>query len=257
MAKLKFSRSDDPTSRLPFKPLEKYNNLCLGYGVAVSLTRKDSKDEAKWEFAGHNVPRINFEFIQHREKEGDKDRFYTFGENPPTIIKTDGDRMDDSTIEMRYEKLWNKIKHIYDSYQYAPNWKPFPFDPEFDADADVEARLKEWDKFFTKIVDAFMKGKDKENPIFPEVHDKTSVMVMKLAARENRLQFPEFANTGFIEKAKVKSGALVTDLEFRHNETVNIASTVQDAAMPAVAAGQFRGGDKTNLPGKLSSALED
>ena len=158
---------------------------------------------------------------------------------------------------MRYEKVWNKLKHIYDSYDYAPNWKELPFDPEFDPEAEVEVRLKEWGKFFDKIADAFMKGKDKENPIFPITHDKASIMVLKLVANGNRLTFPEFTSTGFIEKAIFRGAKLDTTLEFKYNENITIAPQSSEARMPNVAPGAFQGGSKPPLPGKLSNALED
>ncbi len=256
MAKLKFSRTDDTTSRLPFKPLEKYDNLCLGHLTDVVTTSKVSDEDKEWEFAGYDVTRIALNFIQHREKEDTTDRYYTYSEIPQTVVRKDGSEMKESTVSMRYEKIWNKLKHVYDSYKYAPNWKVLPFDPSFDPEADVPTRLKEWDVFFKKMADAFMKGKDKENPIFPVTIDKTSLMTMKIVANGNRLTFPEFASTGFIEKTVMKGTKLETLLEFKYNETVTVSNNRAEAQMPNVQPGQFQGTGGANLSSKLADALE-
>ena len=257
MAKLKFSRKDDATTRLPFKPFEKYDNLCLGYAIGAHVAVKQSDEDKEWEFAGYDVPRFVIEFVQHREKEDDEARYYSHSEIPQSVVRKDGSEMKESTILMRYEKVWNKLKHIYDSYSWAPNWKELPFDPEFTTDGDVELRLKEWTKFFEKMADAFMKGKDKETPIFPDAHDRATVMTMKLVANGNRLTFPEFTSTGFIEKSIFKGNKLETLLEFKYNETVTISARPAEAQMPNVQAGAFQQGGKSALPGKLASALED
>lgn len=257
MTKLKFSRKDDSTTRLPFKPLERYDNLCLGFLTGVHVSRKESDEDKEWEFAGYEVPRIVIEFIQLREKEDDQDRYYGHSEIPQTVVRKDGSEMKESTVLMRYEKVWNKLKHIYDSYSWYTNWRELPFDPEFTTDADIEVRLKEWAKFFDKFADSFMKGKDKETPIFPIPHDKSTVMTLKLVANGNRLTFPEFTSTGFIEKTVLKGNKLDSLLEFKYNETVAITPQSSEARMPNVAPGSFQGAGNANLSGKLASALED
>ncbi len=255
MSKIKFSRKDDATSRLPFKPSEEYNNLCLGHLTGVHLDHSVSDEDKEWEFAGMEIPRIVLEFEQWKDKT-DVARFYTYSEIPVTVVRKDGSEMKESTVMMRYEKTWKKLKHIYDSFNFSPNWKPLPFDPEFDPDGDVETRLKEWDVFFKKIADAFNKGKDKETPIFPTDKVKETLITMKLVANGNRLTFPEFTSTGFIEKTVFKGNNLQTLLEFKYNESITIEANSRQAAMPNVAAGQFATGGQGSLPNKLSDALE-
>lgn len=258
--KIKFSKTEDTTSRLPFKPKDKYKNFVIGFIKEVTKSVSEKNDNAEWEFRGLETPRLALTFSQLVESTTDKPRFYVYGEFPQTVVKKNGERMADSTILLRYRRVWDKIKHIYDAFSDCPNWKPFPFDPEFDVTLDMEERLKEWDAFFDKIVKAFNKGKDGKTPIFPTTESESALRTMKVVSNGKRLTFPEFTGTGFIEKSIFVDGEFKTNLEFKSDETVIMAdpSAPPASGIPDVSQGQFNkpssGGSK--LPDALRNAIK-
>lgn len=247
---VKIDVNQDVTSRLAFEPIAAYNNMCLGFLKDVRVEETESKEDAKWEFSGHTVARLVFEFVQLKDVHNNKDRFFTYGIMPVQTKKTDGDRTD-KDIAGSYVEMWRKIKHIHDQYVTSPNYAPISLVPEFDYDKSVEDRLADIKTFFQAIAASFQVGKDKATPIYmPYDNDKkVRCIVMKLVASGQKnayLSFPDFTGKGFVEVAVLTNGKLDTALKFTGNETAVVGS---------VAIGQRPSTLEDELPAAIQAMM--
>jgi len=238
MTKIKIDVKADVTSRLGFKPMPEFGNFCPAYLTGVEFTESESKEDAKWDFAGLKIPRLSFHFIQWKANMNDKDRFYTLAILPISTTKKNGEDMEEDMIVSFYNEMWKKIKHIHDQYATSKNYKElsFPEDLTFTPDANAEARLAEFESFFKAVVKAFMKGKDGKTPIFGE----KEIVVLKLVAsgpKANYLALPSYVGKGFIERCNVINGKLKTTLEFRPSEGVELGISSAGAASPQADGG--------------------
>jgi len=252
MGKIKIDVNQSVTSVLPFKPFAGFNNLCLGYLTKVEVTESEAKD-SNWEYANETVPRLTFIFEQYKENADKKDRMFFHSELPIASIKVSGEEVTDENLQIMYQEMWKRIKHIHDQYIGTPNYKEIKTVPEFDPDATTEEKLAIFKKFYEAMAKSFNEGKDKTASIFEPYggKDRKNLLAMKLIAstgKNRRLVFPTFVRTGFVEQAKIKNGKLDTILAFSPNETVDLGST----AVPAGAAGS-----QTEVSNEIAAQLLD
>ncbi len=223
MSKINIDVSADVTSRLGFEVYSAYENMCLGYLTDVRVETSVSKDDAKWEFAGMDIPRLIFEFTQHKDAHNDKDRFYVKSEMPISILLAEGTDRKADAITGDYIELWRRVKHIYDQYaKFAV--KPLTVTPEFDPEGNIEARVAEFTKFFTEMAEAFNTNGAEGTPVYAGYGGKTNakLMTLKLVAsgpKNTYLSLPKYVGKGFIEPAEITNGKFRTALKFGANET--------------------------------------
>jgi len=244
MSKIKINSKEAVTSRLGFKPFAQFDDLCYGRLTKVEVTESEIKETSNWEYKGLTVPRLSFEFIQHKLSKADPDRFYGFAELPIANIKSDGTDITDESLLTMYTEMWRRIKHIHDQYTVAPNFKAIDFDPEFDTGLSIDKRVESFKTFFTKFADAFNKGTDGKPIYLVEGDDTAYGCAMKLIASGNKksyLAFPNFVGKGFIQRCGIKSGKLDTTLEFRANEGIELGGSA--LAQPMIASVGGAAGD--------------
>jgi hypothetical protein len=239
---MKFDVKQDVTQRLSAKPDPSINNLVLLKLNKVTIDKKvqevdpDKAVEMQSEYAGMEVPRIFFEFQQvfmpntPLAKEG-VDRFYVYNEGPIVTFKNaenPGDerkKIDAKALENIYLELWKHLKHIHDAFIGTPNYIPIESVPEIKEDAKPETRIKQFEAFFEMFANAFNNGKG-DKPIYEDGNGKPITLVSKLVVnrKEKRRNFPFFTGKGFIERAKIQDGKVITSLEIYNNETTDIPS---------------------------------
>lgn len=235
--KIKIDVNASVTQRLSFQPLEEYDGLNLGYLIGVTFNESKSDNDAKWEFKGlEEVPRVTFEFMQHKDAFNTKDRFYVKSFLPHGVVDSKGAEREESAIVSDYMALWAGIKHIHDAFIGSPNYKPIDFPVEFDHEADLDTRVKEFKTFFQNVAKAFNEGKD-GNPIY-EPHggkDNANLLVLKLIANNTGkyLEFPKYVGKGFIEKATIVNGRIDTGITFGVNERYTLGSANVTATQQA------------------------
>jgi len=250
MSKLKINKDIEITKALPFKPFSKFGGLSLGFLKNVVVREVETNPEGKWEFAGYIIPRLEFEFIQFKEKDTEKDRFFTHGINPLQITLSSGEPREDAKILGSFENMWKEVKHIHNQFKTSPNYKELEVEPELDTGLPVEARLVEMKKFFTAIAIEFNTGIDKKN-IYISTGGKDKLLVMKLIIDENILRFPGFVGRGFVEQAIIANGKLDTTLFFTHSETSNY----DEAKSNRVASPAGGAPIDSDLPEEIRAAL--
>ena len=221
MTKLKIDVNADVTSRLGFEPMAQFGNLCPAYLTTVEVTTSKIDDDSKWEYAGHEVPRLAFHFTEWKENASDKDRFFTHAELPIAIVKTDGTNVTEENLEKMYTEMWKRIKHIHDQFEGSPNYKAISFNVEFEPSAPLEERIKAFTKFFDNIAKSFNVGKDGSTPIF----GAKDLVALKLIASGKKLSYyglPTFVGKGFIERVSIAKGKMTTTLRFGASENVKL-----------------------------------
>jgi hypothetical protein len=228
MTKVIIDVNEDVKSRLGFELFPAYDNFALGYLNDVRFEEAESKEDAKWEFAGFNVPRLVFEFVQHKDAFNDKERFYVKSELPVTTLLSDGTARKEVDVVNDYRELWRRVKHIWDCYdKYAVT--KLDVKPEFDIDLETGERLEEFTNFFKNFVKAFNTYGEGGQPIYANYGGKTNnkLVVMKLIAsgtKNSYLSLPKYVGKGFIETAVLESGKLKTTLKFGANESPVVGS---------------------------------
>lgn len=252
MAKIIIDKNIEVTKALPFKPFKDLGGFSLGFLTSVKVKQVVSADTAKWEFAGHTIPRLEFEFIQWKSKTTEKDRFFTHGINPVQVSLSTGDPREEAKIVSSYEEVWKQIKHIHDCFIGTENYKELEISPEFDPELSVEDRLKEFNTFFEAIAKEFNKG-GKGKSLFLSTGGKDKLLVMKLIVSDNSLRLPGFVGRGIIEKADFADGKLNTSLFFTPSETSDF-----DEAKTSMLAGNTAGSPSLDqaLPDDVLKALK-
>lgn len=227
---IKFDANKEVTNKLKFKPVPELNNLSLATveSVEVVMTEvpkvNDKGQESTWEYAGHTLPSLNIKFKQYHGKDAtDKaDRFFTFRESIIGAIKKTGDAIADNVLTALYEAMWDRIKHIHDTFAGTPNYKGFGELPEINERGKVEDRVKQFTVFFNAIARAFNEGKGGK-PIYV-IEDKPVICWLKLLAEYSEGKYltnPTFVGEGFIEK--FVNGVPPT-IEVKPNETIVLRS---------------------------------
>lgn len=262
--KFKADVKKDVTASLKFKPsaYPDLNGLCLGKLVSVEVVKsespkiKDDGTENTYQFAGLNVPALKFTFNNHVRKD-DKDkaeRIFIHVEKSIISVKNDGERMEDKDLENLYTQMWDRIKHIHDTYKNDVNYKAFKALPEVDPDAPADKLNEQFTDFFEAIATAFNSGKN-DKPVFLGEEDKKLVVYMKLVAEYKQrryLTFPTFVGEGFIERWK--QGVPPT-IELKPSDTQELK------AKGAKASGESKGNAALtgleDLPDELRSQIED
>jgi len=241
---IKIDKNKEVTSRLPFEPVPEFNNLAIGYLTDVEVVTTTSKEDAKWEFAGMEVPMLAFRFTAFKRNKTDADRFMTMSFMPISNQLADGTDREDSKLQTSYVQMWDKIKHLHDQYITNDNYKAIDADPTFDNTKSAEERIKEFEVFFTAIVNDFKLGKDKTTPIYKEKQD----LAMVIVASGKKLSFhalPDFVGKGIFQLAKFKGGKLDTDLRIPINATIKLG-------IDATAATPVQGQAAVGIPAELA-----
>ena len=250
----KFDVNANVTSRLKFKPIAQFNNLCLGYLQSVLTTvSEEVADSSKgYEYGGLKIPMLTFEFIEWKENPSDEDRYYTHRITPIVSRKNDGSAMAKKDLDNIYQSMWFQIKHIMDAYNVKVEKLP-----EIDENAVPEERLKQFTAFFKAIETLFNTGLAGK-PVYKNADGVGLLMAMKLVADYNTgkfLGFPTFVGEGFIERAHLliddttKKVVLKTTLEIKPQESVELRTKTGGSG----GSGSAPGGD---APGELSPELK-
>jgi hypothetical protein len=242
---IKIDKTKEVTGRLPFEPMPEFGNFAIGHLTEVELTESLSKDDAKWEFRGMNVPMLSFRFTAFKRKSSDKDRFMTISFMPIPNTKVDGTDKTDANLQIVYTKMWDKIKHLHDQYLVNDNYAPITTDPEFDNSKSADDRLKEFKAFFKAIVKDFKIGKDKKTPIYKEKQDLAIVLVASGKALTYHA-IPDFVGKGIFEIAKFEGGKLSTDLRIPINAVLKLGVSASAATQPG-------GNMVTDIPDELKA----
>lgn len=251
----KFDVNKEVTTKLRFKPVEKLNNLCIGKLISVEfVTNKAEKEDSTWEYNHFDIPTVLFNFVQRKEDKGDADRYFTFSERIIGAIKKDGSPISAENLSGIYGSMWNRILHIYQAYQFAPNWKQLKSVPEIDEGGTAEERIAQFTKFFAAIAKMFNEGADGK-PIYLNANGDPYPMTMKLLAdytTRKYLTFPTYVGQGFIEQTRMKDGKLDTVLEIKYNESIELGKPKRgvdaDSAMPNM--------DVSSLPPGVAEMLD-
>lgn len=252
MSKIKINKSESVTSRLGFKPSLKFNNLCIAKLTNIEVTESDIAEDSKWEYNGKTVPRLAFHFEQWKESPTDPDRFYSSNEMLIAGIKSDSSKIDEKNLIGMYTELWKRIKHLFDAYIKAPNFKDMAFDIEFDPADPIDKRIADMKKFFNNVVDAFNSGTDGK-PIY-----LNQLLAMKLIATENRgkngktyytLELPNYVGKGTIQAVDLVDGKLNTTLEFTGGQTVDLSGAT------TITGGEANTAAGSGLPDDIKAKL--
>lgn len=252
MSIIKINKSEDVTSKLAFKPMPKFNNLCIGYLDNIEVTESLIAEDSAWEFKGKTVPRLAFYYTQWKENPTDVDRFYGKAEMLIASTDKDGKPIDEGELSDYYNNLWKRIKHTFDQFKGSDNFKDMAFDVEFDPSDPIDKRIADMKKFFNNVADAFNKGTDGK-PVY-----KDTLVAMKLIKTKNKskkgtiyytLELPRFVGKGFIQAVKINDAKINTTLEFGSNETVDLTAPVVTTGGGANAA------INTDLPDDIAQQL--
>lgn len=227
---IKIDKNKEVVGRLPFEPFAEFDNLCVGELIDVTKTETESKEEARWDYAGKTIPLLAFTFKQWKKKESDKDRFMTMSFTPISLTDKDGVEREMSKIIVSFNQMWDKIKHLHDQYMGNKNYKPMDAEPEFNG-STVDERLAEFDTFFEAVVNDFKLGKDKKTPIYNDGQFLSIVMVAS-GLKKSYLAVPSFVGKGIFELFKSKDGKIVTDLRIPITETTKLGATAMAQANP-------------------------
>lgn len=230
---MKFDVNKEVTRSLKFKPIPKYNNLCVGKLVEVRVevneiaTENDDGTPKDWEYAGCEVPNLVFRFENHKIKgvTDEYDRVYEHRESVIGSRTKDGVDMDPSKVVNFYEAMWDRLKHIHEAFQKVANYRDIKSIPDIDETLAPAERAKAFRKFFDAIAKYFNEGTDKK-PIFCTAKGEYYPMVMKLVATYESgfraLGFNTFVGEGFIEPLRLQDGMIITKLEIKGSETVEL-----------------------------------
>ena len=254
---IKFDPKKEVTQKLKFKPDPKLGNLCLGILESVSLefSETDVTDEKgnpnKWEFAGMKVPRLIFVFRNIPKTESDPDRFHFYSESVVTQTKNDGSPVSSKRVESMYGSMFDRLIHIYNAFENAPNFKPLDVESEIDESADAETRVKQTTKLFKDLANCFNKGKDEKTPIYKD-GDTYIKILLKLVAdfkTGSRLEIPNFVGEGFIEMYDPKKSPTI---EIKPNETVELTSKKQSPSEVAKGGAE----DQDKIPDDVQAMID-
>jgi hypothetical protein len=221
MGIIKIDKNKEVTGKLGFEVFPEFNDLGVGYLTDVEVTENESKDDAKWEFAGMKIPVLNFRFQQYKRKATDKDRFMTISFMPISNQLADGTNREESRVVKSYIQMFDKIKHLHDQYAGNDNFAPLATDFEFNSDGTIAARLKEFKKVFESVVKDFKVGKDGKTPIYK---DKQYLAIVLVASGKklSYLAIPGFVNKGIFDLFKTTDGKIDTYLRIPANETTKL-----------------------------------
>lgn len=228
---IQLNNTESVESRLPIEPLmDKTTKKLYHDGIPfVKLIRVSvaTVKHEKGEYANLEVPELQFEFINHKLASDEPDRFLLQREKAIHSMTANGGSedmtpMDQDTIEKLTQSMWQRIKHIHDSFRMSPNWKDFALMTKEEVaeymvlrhDGTPEERVEMFTKFFTFIADHFNNtsaGEDAE-PIFKN-GSTYHIMRLKVVAdfkTGNRYGLPTFVKQGFIEPARKKDNKFVS-----------------------------------------------
>jgi hypothetical protein len=208
---IKFDSKKEVAKTLKFKPNPELGGLVLGtlenveVITAESPKIKDDGSENMYEYAGLQLPILKFTFRNHvRPEDKDKaERFFIHAERPIVSKTNDGVEMDEKVVLGLYEQMWDRIKHIHDTFRFDPNYAPFKELDEINEKAAPDVRIKQLTKFFNTVATAFNDGK--AGKIYQDEKGNSLVCWMKLVAeypRARYLVFPNWVEEGFIERYK-------------------------------------------------------
>jgi len=234
MGIIKIDKNREVTGKLPFEVFPEFNDLGVGYLYDVEVTENESKDDAKWEFAGMKVPVLNFRFKQYKRKASDKDRFMTMSFMPISNQLADGTQREESKLTTSYLQMYDKIKHLHDQYAGNDNYKPMSTNFEFNPDGTVAARLKEFKKVFEGIVKDFKVGKDGTNPIYKDKQYLAMVLVAS-GKKLSYLALPDFVGKGIFDLFTTVDGKIDTYLRIPANATTKLGISAPQAPATSVA----------------------
>jgi len=235
---MKFDVNKEVGSPLGFKPDEKLNNLCLGELLSVEVEKnlapkeKENGEISRYDYAGFELPSLVFKFKQLKVTE---DRFFQHRESVIISTMNDGTPMNPKTLSNLYESMWDRIKHLMDTFVASANYKAIKKLPEINENATPEERVAQFTAFFTAIADFFNHGTD-GLPIYKNEKGNIPLMMKLVANYPDRkyLAFPTFVGKRFIEVAKFKENKLVTVLELGPKETVTLARSADKQPVPGV-----------------------
>ena len=240
---IKIDKNKEVTGRLPFEPVPEFGNLAIGYLTDVEVVETDSKDTAKWEFAGMKVPMLAFRFTAYKRKSTDKDRFMTMSFMPISNQLADGTDREDAKILVSYEQMWDKIKHLHDQFLTNDNYAAIASNPEFDNTKPEADRLTEFKAFFNGIVKDFTIGKDKATPIY-KAKQNLAIVLVASGRKLSYHSIPDFVGKGIFELAKIDNGKLQTDLRIPVNAVIKLG-------IDAAVATPVGGNSSVDLPQEL------
>lgn len=233
---IKIDKNKEVTSRLPFLPFPQFDNLGLGYLIGVRVTETVSKEDAKWEFKGMTVPLLAFDFIQHKLKSDEKDRFMTMSFGMISNELADGTERKESKVETSYYQMWDKIKHLHNQYE-GDNWMPIATEPTFKPEGTIEERIIEFKAFFEGIAKDFLVGKDKSTPIY-KVKDLLGVVLVASGKKLSYHSVPDFAGKGIFDRVSIsEKGKLITTLVMPPNATIKLGESQPQGNPQGGAAG--------------------
>lgn len=250
----KFDVNAQVTSRLKFKPIAQFKNLCLGYLQSVTVTTSEEvADGSKgYEYGGLKIPMLTMEFIEWKENPQDEDRYYTPRWTPIVSKANTGLPIEKKTLDNLYQSMWFQLKHIVDAYGGKMDKVP-----EIDENAAPEERIKQFTAFFSYIATYFNTGLAGK-PIFKSADNASYLMAMKLIADYQTgkfLAFPTFVGEGFIERAimvqdnTTKKVVLKTTLEIKPQESVELRVKSTSTSVPG------SGDSPTALPDDVMKKL--
>lgn len=241
MGKLKnFDVNAEVTNKLTFKPIPEQGNFCFGKLVSVDVTTnlapttKEDGSESNWEYAGMEIPSLNFNFENHKFTAEEPDRFFTHKEGIIGLHTSLGERMKEQDIESLFTNMWKRVKHLYDSYSRSESFKPisdktvkaiqkvFELADEDSKDSTTSVlMLKAITNFYKLLADDFNRV---DKPIYKSNSGKSHIMRMKLVPEYKQgkwYTFPSFVGKGFIEMYRKDVPAT---LEFAPSESVVLSS---------------------------------
>lgn len=218
---IKIDINQDVTSRLPLLPFPEYNDLCIAKLQSVESKTTTSKEDANWEYAGMEIPILNFTLIGFKKNKDEKDRFKTISFGMISNIKKDQTERTTSALEVSYRQMYEKMRHLYDQYAANGNYKAWDIPVEFNTDSSPEDRIKQFTDFFAKVETLFTKGKDGVNPVWAD--DQYLAMVMLASGKKlSYLDIPDFVGKGIFDMFKLKNGKIDTHLLLPPNATVEL-----------------------------------
>jgi len=221
----RFDAKKQVTNELKFKPDPEVNDgLCLGKLLSVEVSWSDKENnKSEGEYGGMSLPQIKYRFKQVTGDTGDAPRFYVHRERIINSLTKEGDDVADKTLESLYQSMFDRMMHINERCSGTEPSQAELNKVTPDESATPEKRVEQFGKFF----DYFAALLNEANSGKPSYKGKT--YVMKLVAdytSRKYYTFPTFVGEGFIEEARFnKANKLVTTIELKHNETIELGSS--------------------------------
>ena len=246
----------------PFEPIAELNDMCCGSLSKVEVIMSDISvvnkkgETSTWEYAGCTIPVLMFHFNNFIGPNTDPQgvsRVFKYSESIIGSVTKENTPIADKSLVSLYESMWNRIKHILDTYSKECK-VDLTKNVELNAaikglnnvnvikGADKQVRIDAFTTLFTAVANALNTGFN-GTPMFMRAEGVPIYLYMKLLADYNShkfLTFPTFVGDGFLEVCRVN------DKKYRINPPSMKIKTDESIVLKSETQGKL-----PNAPGSV------